>query len=225
MSSRSKISIWATRILGFVAGVLTITAFYELLTKDRYVPYYVTTMEICGDKAALKSDLSDFGNLVYDNVGGTIFIDFDLLFYCENEDVFDRETIFEVVSEVSTTSIHDDAQKLTFMLEPTRRNAPQVELVINRGHLEAEPLSRVQPGLTEYSGDRVLGLFFLRGNLEAGIYSVDLFPVPYSDELQGKFSCSKALGDTNDWYSWMNAYVSSCILRLDQPDWSSFQET
>lgn len=212
---------WVTNILAAIGAILTITGFYELAFKSRHVPYIVTYIHICGDKDSTAGKVREITELAYANIGGTIFLDIDFVYNCENEAIYDQEVKFEDDSGISVT---DNNQVITLTAMPQKERIPDVSLRMTRDHFAALPLSRIQQGITETSGDRILGLFFLRGNLEAGLYDVDLYPVPYSDDLQAKFSCSKSLGNQKTLIGKAHAYVKSCILGIEQPDWATRDE-
>jgi len=179
------------------------------------VPHIAAQSIHCdGDTEAAKK-VEEFGNLMFQHVGGVVFLDYDFIETCET----DSEYLFQEFGEVSENSILRNDTEIVFNSFPTVEFAPQVFASFNREQLKGQPLSRIQQGLSEFSGDRILGLFFIRGNLDAGTYEIDMYPVSYSDAAQEKFLCSKALADSDSTFTKFKSYLSVCLLKTQYPDW------
>ncbi|MCR9056302.1 MAG: hypothetical protein NXI02_03125 [Rhodobacteraceae bacterium] len=96
-----------------------------------------------------------------------------------------------------------------------------INLEIIRSKLADKTLTYAGDPGADVNAERIRGVFFLKGEIDAGTFFLEALPVPYSSDAQRKFTCTKSLSETSDrsYLKKAEAYVRSCIFEQPWDPW------
>jgi hypothetical protein len=226
---RRRLARRATAVFAVLGAITTVIALWEFAVRDRSLPTFTGHVSLCppemfeleadGEDAQDDYDLeaettawlSALGTFLVRNASTAVFLDIDTINVCEPVDG-------EWLVTYGDHTVRETENKVTFELATDDDQIAGAFLMVDKRLFEDSGLSRVQPGRTEMSGERIIGSFFVRGNLNAGLFELSLAPVGYSRALDDLTVCSRALAYRSSVFERTRAYIGTCLLGLPDPE-------
>lgn len=207
-----------SKTTGFFAGlgaVATIIGLWEFTFKDRILPHHVADIELCpiNEVGEITNDLADesfrsLAEFLVLNISRTVYLDINFVDVCE------RDSDLALSLKSDTLVIKDTDAFFSFESFVDRNFIDVVFVKVAKSEFRNSALSRVQQGLGDMSGDRILGAFFVRGNLDAGLFNLSLADVGYSRELETMHHCTREVANSETFLRRSWAFLSSCVVGL-----------
>lgn len=193
------IGILGKAILGVLTTFRTFVAAYELFFENRSYPYIIVGIEECGEN--MDEVVSEEVNIfLSSNIEDLVYLDF--LLY---DDCYDQTPI-----------------SLSFNMRPESNiSIVDINILFNRNKINDTKLAFAGESGLDIDAERISGIFFLKGEIEGGTYSLEALPVEYSLDMQRKFTCSKSLANASSVgvAKQIEAYVRSCIFEQPWDPW------
>ena len=212
-NKKSRLRFFGKSIVGILTTFLTFIAAYELLSENRSYPYYSGNFGECevdeyGEGVYNASDADEAILFLFSNIENAVYIDLLQHYNCPEQG--------EVISNNQEMINFNFNRKSESSLEIL-----SVSLSFDQKKIDDEILTFAGAPGADMNGGRVRGVFFLKGEIEAGIFDLKALPVPYSADMQRKYTCSKSLTQASSLgkKKKIEAYFRSCI--FEQP-WDSW---
>ncbi|MEM1364321.1 MAG: hypothetical protein AAGH82_01095 [Pseudomonadota bacterium] len=202
-------------IFAAFGGVATIIGLWEFAIQDRLLPYHVGNLQLCTENAAgdvvasiPEKELKEFGYFLTLNASSTVYVDMDMIDVCQG-----NEASASNADDGGPTML-DTENRFEFSTPIDRDYIAQMRLEVDKSQFRNGALSRVQTGLSDMSGDRILGVFFVKGNLAAGEFQLELADVGYSKELDDMHKCTRVVANAQTFPARAWHFLSTCLVGI-----------
>jgi hypothetical protein len=202
---------WALR---FLSVLLAVVAGYELVAADRSAPYFHAYVNVCPDVDGELGLLHPIGPLLAQNARSVVYVDLVLAAPCELPETH----TLEEEGGAAFTSLTWSTADITLSVSGVAPY-PDVQARFDMKRLEAQPISSTGETGTHDGGTRVRGLFFVSGEIDAGLYFFEMLPVPLSDSALDKMICSESLALADGKLEWIESYIRSCVFEQPWDPW------
>lgn len=205
-------NIWV-KAFGVVSVCTTLFGAYEIVFKERYAPSYFGYMNLCEPDMVLE-EITKVGTKIYESIDSTVYIDLDIMEAGAPDDCpewSDTDPLISIPGELESNSILLNSEILEIESNPTTKYAPQNIATLNLKTVENSALVTIGNGNTDFSGFNMVGLFSVKGFLEAGLYTLTLTPAVANDVNTTKHACNKALAREDGYFGWVSKYITECV--------------